>query len=68
MSLLRGLVNGHSKVAKEALYLEMGSIPIKYIWAARRLIYLQVILKRDKTELTRRVYEAQKTDINKGIL
>ena len=47
-SLLRGLVNAHSKVPKEALYLETGEIPLNYIWAARRLMFLQTILKRDK--------------------
>ena len=46
-SLLRGLVSSHPKVAKEALYLETGTTPIKYIWAARTLIYLKIIFKRD---------------------
>ena len=50
----------------EALFLETWTIPIKYIWAARRLIYLQNILKRDKTELIKRVYQAQKEDCLKG--
>ena len=65
-SLLRGLVSGHLKVGKEALYLETGTIPIKYTWAARRLIYLQTILKRDKNELIQKVYEAQKLDPKQG--
>ena len=66
-SLLQELVNGHFKVAKDTLYLETGSLPNEYIWADRRLINLQIILKRDKTELTRRVYEAQKRIQNMGI-
>ena len=65
-SLLRGLVSAHSKVAKEALYLETGTIPIRFIWAARRIIYLQNILKRDTKELIRKVYEAQKLDPKQG--
>ena len=48
-TLIRGLLSSHLKVAKEALYLETGTLPIKYIWAARRLIYLHTILKRKKT-------------------
>ena len=65
-SLLRGLVSAHSKVAKEALYLETGTIPIRFIWAARRIIYLQNILKRDTKELIRKVYEAKKFDPKQG--
>ena len=65
-SLLSGLVSAHSKTPKEALFLEIGTIPIKYIWASRRLTYLQNILKRDKTELVRRVYQAQKENSLKG--
>ena len=65
-SLLAGLVSAHQKVPKEAIYLETGTVPIKYIWAARRLIYLQAILKRDKNELIRRVYDAQKANPKQG--
>ena len=65
-SLLGGLVSAHLKVAKEAIYLETGTVPIRYIWAARRLLYLQNILKRDMNELVRRVYEAQKADPKQG--
>ena len=65
-SLLRGMLNAHSKVPKEALFLELGESPLKFIWASRRLMYLQTILKRDINEITRRVYEAQKKDTVKG--
>ena len=65
-SLLAGLVSAHQKVPKEAIYLETGTVPIKYIWAARRLIYLQAILKRDKNEPIRRVYDAQKANPKQG--
>ena len=41
-------------------------MPIKYVWAARRLLYLQTILKRDNSELTKRVYLAQKANPKKG--
>ena len=47
-SLLAGLVSAHAKVAKEVIYLETGTIPIRYIWAGRRLMYLHNILRRNK--------------------
>ena len=65
-SLLAGLVSAHKKVAKEAIYLETGTVPIKYIWAARKLLYLQAILKQDKNKLIRRVYDAQKANPKQG--
>ena len=65
-SLLRGLVLGHASIAIPALYLELGALPLKYIWASRRIMYLQTILKRNKTELTKKMYLAQKSDPKKG--
>ena len=44
----------------EFLYLESGTIQIQYIKAWRRLIYHQVILKRDNNELTKKIYQAEK--------
>ena len=35
-SLLRALLSAHSKTPKEALFLECGQIPIRFIWASRR--------------------------------
>ena len=58
--LLRSLVHGHAKTPLEFLYLETGAIPIRYVIACRRIIYLQTILKRNDGELTKRVYMAQK--------
>ena len=65
-ALLRGLLQAHSKIPLEALYLETKSIPIRYIVASRRIMYLQNILQRDKNEMVRRVYEAQKEDPSSG--
>ena len=64
--LLRSLVNGHSKTSKEFLYLEAGAVPIRFIMSSRRILYLQTILHRSSEELTKRVYEAQKTNTVKG--
>lgn len=64
--LIRSLFHAHSKVPVEHLFLETSALPIPYVISARRLIYLQTILKRSERELTRRVYEAQKQKTGKG--
>ena len=65
-ALLRGLLNAHSKVPLESLYLETGSIPIRYIIKSRRLSFLYSILQKDREELVREVYEAQKHEPTDG--
>ena len=62
LALLRGLVSSYSKVPLEFLFLETGCVPVSYIHACRRLVYLQTILKKDPAELLSRVYFAQKAD------
>ena len=54
------------KIPGAALYLETGQIPVRYILACRRILYLQTILHRDTEELIQKVYTAQKTDPVKG--
>ena len=63
-SLLRALVNGHAKTPLEFLYLE--AVPIRFILSSRRLCFHQTILKRDLTELTRKIYEEQKINPTPG--
>ena len=58
--LLRKILRGHSKTSIELIYLETGTIPIRYLLKARRINYLRTILNRDASELTSRVYFAQK--------
>ena len=58
--LLRGIINSHSKAPIEHLYLELGALPLSYVIRARRLIYLQTILKRHESDLIRRIYVCQK--------
>ena len=65
-ALLRGLLNAHSKAPLESLYLETGCIPIRYIIKSRRLSYIHNILQKDREELVREVYEAQKNDPSEG--
>ena len=65
-ALLRGILGAHPKIPIEALYLETKSTPIRYIIASRRIMYLHAILKKDETEMLRRVYEAQTNDPSPG--
>ena len=65
-ALLRFLLDSHAKAPLESLYLETGSIPIRYIVASRRMNFLQTIVKRDEEELTRRVLKAQMEDPSEG--
>ena len=60
--LLRGIMSAHPKIPLEALYLETRSLPIRYILASRRIMYLHAILQKDESEIVRPVYEAQKND------
>ena len=60
-NFLRKIMKSHSKTPKEALYLETGLLPIKYVAMQRRLMYLHHILKRPQHELIRKVYETQKS-------
>ncbi len=57
--LLRSLLNAHSKVPIEYLYLETGTVPIQFLISSRRLMYLKTILMRSENELIRRVYMSQ---------
>ena len=65
-ALLRGLVLGHAKIPVPALYLETGQVPVRYLLACRRLLYLQTILQRDSDELIHKVYIAQKAAPSPG--
>ena len=64
--LLRGLLKAHSKIPTEVLYLETGSLPIRFILKSRRISYLQTILKRHTEELIKEIYNVQKNDPIKG--
>ena len=61
-ALLRGILGAHAKIPTEALFLETGTIPLRFIMKSRRLAYLKTILNREPDELIREVYNAQKED------
>ena len=67
-SLLRALVNEHAKTPLEFLSLEAGAMQIRFMLSARRLTFHQTILKRDKSEITTKIYEEQKLHPTAGIL
>ena len=60
--LHRFLLGSHSKCATEMLYLETGSWPLRFKILQRRILFLQTILKRSDTELTKKVFLAQLAD------
>ena len=64
--ILRQILGAHAKVPSEMLHLETGAIPLSHVIAVRRLLYLQNILKKNKNEIVRQVYTAQKENPSKG--
>ena len=64
--LIKGLLACHAKIPLPALYLETGQVPVRYILACRRILYLQTILHRSDEELIKRVYLAQRADTTDG--
>ena len=65
-ALIKGLTASHSKIPVPALYLETGQVPVRYILACRRILYLQTILHRAEDELIKKVYLAQRADTTEG--
>ena len=64
--LLRKLLKTPISTPKIALYLETGSIPIRYILKKRRIMYLHHIITRREEALIRRVLMAQISKPAKG--
>ena len=65
-NLLRGILKAHRKTPSEFLYLETGTLPIRFIMAQRRINYLKHILSRNDEELIKKVYLAQKDNPTSG--
>ena len=64
--LIRGLLKAHAKTPLEHLYLETGTLPVKYIIITRRLIYLKEILDIPHTEIIKKVYRCQQANPDPG--
>ena len=58
-SLLRKILKAHTKTPIEALYLELGCLPLRYIVMARRLNYLHYLLNLKNDELLYNFFKAQ---------
>ena len=54
------LFNSHSKTTRESYYMETGKQKVNHIIAKRRLMFWFNILKRNKSELLVKVYQAMK--------
>ena len=54
--LLRKIFNASSSTTTEALYLETGALPIRFIIKSRRLMFYWTILSKKESELVRKVY------------
>ena len=65
-TLLRTILGSHRKCPLEMLYLETGTMPLRFIIGSRRIMYLQTLLKRNNDELTKQVLLAQKRAPLKG--
>ena len=65
-ALLRGIFSAHSKTPLEALYLESGAVPLRFIIKSRRLMYLHNLLQKSENEMTKKIYEAQKANPSTG--
>ena len=64
--LLRDLLSAHRNTPKEILYLETGSIPVRFVIISRRVNFLHHILCQDQNSLLSRFFKAQCADTIKG--
>ena len=58
-TLLRRILNAHSKTPIEALYLELGCLPLRHIIMARRINYLFYLANLNENELLFNFFLAQ---------
>ena len=65
-SLLRSLVEAHSKTPKEFLYLEAGVLKFRDMVKIRRMMYHHELLKRNDDETTKKIYMKQTESNCKG--
>ena len=58
-NFMRRILKAHSKTPIEALYLELGIVPLRFHLMKRRILYLNDILNREDGELTKQVVKIQ---------
>ena len=59
-------MKAHKGTTSELLYLETGTVPIKWVIAQRRINFLKHIISRNENELLRKIYSAQKEKPSQG--
>ena len=64
--LLRKIFEAGAGCPKEMLYLETGTIPIRFLVAFKIVMFLHYILNQDKDSLIYRVFEAQVRSLTKN--
>ena len=65
-SLLKALVQGHSKTAVVFHHLETGTLKLRHILMKNRLLYHHHIVTRDESETIKKIYNKQKINPLKG--
>ena len=63
---MKVICDGNSKTPTEFFYLETEATLLMNIISSRRIMFLHNILRRNKEELVKRVYKAQKQNPTKG--
>jgi hypothetical protein len=66
LMLIRKLIKGHSKTAKEAFFLEAGLLQTKFMIQKLKLMYLWNLIHTNNDELIKKVYNTQKLIPTKG--
>ena len=51
LMLIRKLMKGHAKTAKEAFHMETGLLPVRFVCMKRRMMYLHHILSKPESEM-----------------
>ena len=65
-ALLRKILEAPAKTPIEALYLELGATPIRFLLMLRRISYLHHILQQDEESMLFRVLKSQEENPGKG--
>ena len=66
ISMLRNLVDAHSKCNKAFVLLEFGVITVSHLIMIRRMMYHHHMISRDNKEIIKKIYMKQKEDPLKG--
>ena len=58
--LLRSMFNAEMGTPIESLFIETAMVPLRFVLQGRRIMYYWTILKKEETELVKRVFIAMK--------